>query len=67
MPIGLFIALAVAIWVGQDASKRGMNPWGWGIFVFLILIIGLPVYLATRKPIGSGVRGSSDDLLDDSI
>lgn len=48
--IGMMIALVVAILVGQDASKRGMNSWGWGIFVFLILIVGLPWYLIVRKP-----------------
>ena len=48
--IGFLIALVAGILVGQDAQKRGMNPWGWGIFVFLILIIGLPVYLIVKKP-----------------
>jgi len=48
--IGLIIAGIAGILVGQDAQKRGMNAWGWGIFVFLILIIGLPAYLIARKP-----------------
>ncbi|MBL7111520.1 MAG: hypothetical protein ISS19_06225 [Bacteroidales bacterium] len=48
--IGILIALLVGILVGQDAKKRGMSPWAWGIFVFLILIIGLPVYFIVRKP-----------------
>jgi hypothetical protein len=48
--IGLFIAAIAGILVGQDAAKRGMSPWGWGLFVFLILIIGLPVYLIVKKP-----------------
>lgn len=67
MILGYLIALAVAFWVGQDAQKRGMNPIGWGIFVFLIMIIGLPVYLATRKPIGSKKGEGHDDLLDDDL
>ncbi|MGE5558379.1 MAG: hypothetical protein ACM3WV_07160 [Bacillota bacterium] len=49
--IGLMIAAAAGIMVGMDAEKRGMNPWGWGIFVFLLCIIGLPVYLIVRKPL----------------
>ena len=48
--IGLIIALIVAIAVGNDAAKRDMNSWGWGIFVFLIMIIGLPCYFIFRKP-----------------
>ena len=48
--IGVFIALLVGIAVGRDAKTRGMSPWGWGIFVFLILIIGLPAYFIARKP-----------------
>ena len=48
--IGILIALVAGILVGQDAKKRGMSPWGWGIFVFLILIIGLPAYFIARKP-----------------
>ena len=47
---GILIALLVGIAVGRDAKTRGMSPWGWGIFVFLILIIGLPAYFIARKP-----------------
>jgi MFS family permease len=48
--IGIIIALTIAILIGQDASKRGMNAWGWGIGVFLLLIIFLPLYFILRKP-----------------
>lgn len=48
--IGLVIALVAAILVAQDAKKRGMNPIGWAIGVFLLLIIFLPVYFIVRKP-----------------
>ena len=48
--LGYIIAAFVAYLVGQDAIKRGMNPWGWGIFVFLIMIVGLPCYFIFRKP-----------------
>jgi hypothetical protein len=27
--VGYIIAAVVAYLVGQDAVKRGMNPWGW--------------------------------------
>lgn len=48
--VGLAIALIVGIIVGSDASKRGMNAFGWGFFVFAIMIIGLPWYLIVKKP-----------------
>ena len=48
--LGILIALLVAIAVGRDAKSRGMNEWLWGIFVFLILIIAVPVYFIMRKP-----------------
>ena len=44
------IPLIAGILVGQDAAKRGMNAWGWGIGTFLLLIIVLPVYFFTKKP-----------------
>ena len=51
MLFGFIIGGLAAYWVSQDAKKRGMNPVGWAIFVFLILIIGLPAYFITRKPL----------------
>ncbi len=45
------IALIAAILVGKDANKRGMNMWGWSLFVFFLLIIGLPAYFIARKPL----------------
>jgi hypothetical protein len=48
--IGVIIALVIAILIGKDASKRGMNAWGWGIGVFLLLIVFLPLYFIMRKP-----------------
>jgi len=49
--IGLVIAALIAFWVASDAKKRGMNGIGWGIGVFLICIIFLPIYLIVRKPL----------------
>ena len=63
--IGIFIALFAAIAVGKDAKKRGMNSIGWGIFVFLILIIGLPAYFIARKPLLENQNVDSDpEVLD---
>jgi cbb3-type cytochrome oxidase subunit 3 len=44
--------LAVAIWVWKDAAKRGMSP-RWGIGVFWMLIVFLPLYFVFRKPLRS--------------
>lgn len=61
--IVLLIPLAVAVWVATDARRRNMSmPGLWAVFVFLILIIGLPTYLivATRHPKGGNwTRGPS--------
>lgn len=54
---GLIIAVICGVLVGKDAARRGMNPWGWGIFVALICIIGLPMYLIMRKPIITETSG----------
>jgi hypothetical protein len=48
--IGMLIALAIGIAVGNDASKRGMNAFWWGFGVFMLLIIFLPLYFILRKP-----------------
>ena len=48
---GFAIAGAVAFWVATDANKRGMNGVGWGIGVFLLCIVFLPIYLIVRKPL----------------
>jgi uncharacterized membrane protein YdjX (TVP38/TMEM64 family) len=65
--IGFLIPLIVAIFVGKDAKTRGMNPVGWGVFVFLILIIGLPAYFIARKPkLENQVKGD-DDILDNDL
>lgn len=53
--IVLLILAAVSVWVGVDASRRHMSvPGLWAVFVFFILIIGLPTYLIvrTRHPKG---------------
>ena len=53
--IGLLIALVVGIVVGNDASKRGMRAFWWGLGVFLLMIVFLPLYFILRKPkVGQG-------------
>ncbi len=65
--IALLIPIAAGVWVGMDASKRGMNSWGWGIGTFLLLIIVLPVYFFTRKPLVNNQEYQlEDDILDKS-
>jgi len=49
--LGLIIAFVVAILVGKDAEKRGMSALGWGLGVFFIMIIFLPLYFIVRKPL----------------
>lgn len=48
---GLIVATIIAVLIAKDANSRGMNGTGWGIFVFLICIVALPVYLVVRKPV----------------
>ena len=52
--VGLIIAAVVAVIIAKDASARGMNGLGWGIFTFLICIVAIPVYLIVRKPVRGG-------------
>tara|TARA_B100000029_G_C17517101_1_gene938515 strand:- start:134 stop:313 length:180 start_codon:yes stop_codon:yes gene_type:complete len=49
--IGLIIVLVIGVFIAKDANSRGMNGIGWGIFVFLICIVALPIYLIVRKPV----------------
>ena len=64
--IGMFIAFFIAVFIAQDASKRNMNPWGWGIGVFLLLIVFLPLYFITRKPLAEAGSNYQSDVLDAS-
>lgn len=49
--LGVIVAALIAVWVAQDANKRGMNGVAWAIGVFLLCIIFLPIYLIVRKPL----------------
>ena len=48
--IGFIIDVLIAIWVYNDAQRRGMNGIGWAIGTFLLCVIFLPLYLIIRKP-----------------
>lgn len=48
--IGLLVVLIVSVLIAKDASSRGMNGIGWGLFSFAILIVAVPIYLIVRKP-----------------
>ena len=61
--IGLLIPLGAAFAVYRDAENRGMNGAGWAIGVFLLLIICLPIYLITRKPILTGDEENNRDQM----
>ena len=47
---GLILSAIVGFIIGKDASMRGMNGAGWGVFTFLICIIAIPIYLIVRRP-----------------
>lgn len=48
---GLIIGAVIGVVIAKDANSRGMNGTGWGIFVFLVCIVALPLYLIVRKPV----------------
>tara|TARA_Y100000590_G_scaffold98045_1_gene111566 strand:+ start:1209 stop:1391 length:183 start_codon:yes stop_codon:yes gene_type:complete len=51
LSLGLIIVLVIGVLIGKDANSRGMNGIVWGIFVFLICIVALPIYLIVRNPV----------------
>ena len=44
------IAAIVGVFVGMDAEARGMSGVGWGLAVFAMMIVFLPLYALVRKP-----------------
>ena len=63
--LGTLISLVLAVWVGFDANRRGMNGFLWGLLVFFTSIVGLIVYLIvasttngrTAEPVATAVCG----------
>ncbi|HYP04993.1 MAG TPA: hypothetical protein VER03_02060 [Bryobacteraceae bacterium] len=47
---GLIVAGVIGIVVAKDANSRGMEGTAWGLGVFLLCIVFLPLYLVVRKP-----------------
>ena len=39
------IQIGLAVWVGVDAHRRGLNGFLWGLLVFFTTVVGLIVYL----------------------
>jgi RNA polymerase subunit RPABC4/transcription elongation factor Spt4 len=50
---------ALAVWVGLDANKRGLNGVLWGLLVFFTGIVGLIVYLLVG-PVMQTQRGDPE-------
>lgn len=48
--IAVVIAVVIALAVRNDAEKRNMNGFLWGLFTFLLMIVALPTYFIVRKP-----------------
>lgn len=46
----LIISLCFAIPTGISASRRKMNPVGWGALTFFTWVLGLVVFLICLKP-----------------
>jgi len=49
--VAALAAGAIAFFVAKDANSRGMNGLLWGLGVFFLCIIFLPIYLFVRKPL----------------
>lgn len=49
--VGALAVAAIAFFVAKDANSRGMNGLLWGLGVFFLCIVFLPIYLFVRKPL----------------
>lgn len=57
--IGLVLAAAIGAWVMNDALQRGKSirdAFLWGLGVWLLLIVFLPLWFLTRPSLGARVR-----------
>ena len=57
--LGGLIQIGLAIWVGMDAERRGMNGWLWGLLVLFTFIVGLLVYLIVGQSMGPRPAGTT--------
>jgi len=49
--VGFIIAGLIGLWVAQDAYQRGkalIEAFAWGVGVFALLLVVLPIYLYIR-------------------
>ncbi len=59
------VSVVLAAVVASDANRRGMNGILWGVGVFLLCIVFLPLYLIMRspaQPTASTVQASSPNV-----
>ncbi len=47
--VAILTLLAQALWVFQDARKRGQNHWMWGLFGLLSVPTSLIIYLIVSR------------------
>jgi predicted RNA-binding Zn-ribbon protein involved in translation (DUF1610 family) len=52
------LSLVLAVWVGSDANRRGMNGLLWGLLVFFTSVVGLLIYLIVAESRNGGVRAT---------
>ena len=46
----LLVGIALTWFVADNAGKRGMSQWGWGIFTFFFGTIAWIIFLIARQP-----------------
>jgi len=57
--LGGLIQICLAVWVGVDAERRGMNGWLWGLLVLFTFIVGLLVYLIVGQSMSPRPAGTT--------
>ena len=53
----ILLCIMCALFVYNDAQRRGMNAPLWALLVFLFSVVTLPIYLFLRKPSPSRSMG----------
>ena len=60
--LGGILQIALAVWVGVDAQRRGLNGLLWGLLVLFTFIVGLLVYLIVATSMSRNHGASSFPL-----
>jgi hypothetical protein len=60
--LGLALVVYAAVWVRNDAIKRGMSH-RWGTGVFWVAIVFFHLYFAVRKPMRCPICGNTVESL----